>query len=150
ANWSFSMYPGLSLGAMNTLMQYGTDDQKQRFLTPLVEGRWLGTMCLTEAQCGTDLGQLKTRAEPQDDGTYKLNGSKIFISAGEHDLTENILHIVLARLPDAPKGTRGISLFLVPKLRANDDGSVGEANGVSCGSIEHKMGIKASATCVIN
>ncbi|TVT33925.1 acyl-CoA dehydrogenase C-terminal domain-containing protein [Marinobacter vinifirmus] len=150
ANWSFSMYPGLSLGAMNTIFLHGTDEQKQTYLVPLTEGRLGGTMCLTEPQCGTDLGQVKTRAEPQADGSYKLTGTKIFISSGEHDLTENIVHIVLARLPDAPKGTKGISLFIVPKFLPAADGGVGERNGVSCGSLEKKMGIKASATCVMN
>ena len=150
ANWWFSMYPGLSLGAMNTIQLHGDDQQKQTYLVPLTEGRWAGTMCLTEPQCGTDLGQVKTKAEPQGDGSYKISGTKIFISSGDHDLTENIVHIVLARLPDAPKGTRGISLFIVPKIKVNDDGSLGEANGVSCGSLEKKMGIKASATCVMN
>jgi alkylation response protein AidB-like acyl-CoA dehydrogenase len=147
ANWSFSMYPGLSLGAMNTIMMHGSEAQKQEYLVPLTEGRWGGTMCLTEPHCGTDLGQMKTRAEPQADGSYKITGTKIFISSGEHDLTENIVHIVLARLPDAPAGTRGISLFIVPKYLP---GKIGEDHGVSCGSIEHKMGIKASATCVMN
>jgi alkylation response protein AidB-like acyl-CoA dehydrogenase len=150
ANWSFSMYPGLSLGAMNTIFLHGSDDQKDTYLTPLTEGRWGGTMCLTEPQCGTDLGQVKTRAEPQADGSYRLTGTKIFISSGDHDLTENIVHIVLARLPDAPKGTRGISLFIVPKFLPGADGGIGERNGVSCGSLEKKMGIKASATCVMN
>ncbi|MGH8505138.1 MAG: acyl-CoA dehydrogenase C-terminal domain-containing protein [Stenotrophobium sp.] len=150
ANWSFTMYPGLSLGAMNTVMQHATEEQKKLFMPPLVEGRWTGTMCLTEPQCGTDLGQVKTRAEPQADGTYKITGTKIFISAGDHDLTENIIHIVLARLPDAPPGTRGISLFIVPKVLANADGSLGERNHVVCSALEHKMGIKASATAVIN
>ncbi len=150
ANWSFTMYPGLSLGAMNTIMQHGTDAQKNTFMPPLVEGRWAGTMCLTEAHCGTDLGQMKSKAEPQADGSYKITGTKIFISAGEHDLAENIIHIVLARLPDAPAGTRGISLFIVPKFLVNADGSLGARNGIACGSIEHKMGIKASATCVMN
>lgn len=153
ANWSFSMYPGLSLGAMNTIFLHGSDDQKHTYLTPLTEGRWAGTMCLTEPQCGTDLGQVKTKSEPQADGSYKLTGTKIFISSGDHDLTENIVHIVLARLPDAPKGTRGISLFIVPKFMPADgaNGSgVGARNGVNCGSLEKKMGIKASATCVIN
>jgi alkylation response protein AidB-like acyl-CoA dehydrogenase len=150
ANWSFTMYPGLSLGAMNTIMQHATDEQKALYMPPLTEGRWTGTMCLTEPQCGTDLGQVKTKAEPQADGSFKITGTKIFISAGEHDLAENIIHIVLARLPDAPKGTKGISLFIVPKFVPKADGSVGERNGVACGSIEHKMGIRASATCVIN
>jgi alkylation response protein AidB-like acyl-CoA dehydrogenase len=124
--------------------------QKNMYMPPLVEGTWSGTMCLTEPQCGTDLGQVKTKAEPQADGSYKLTGTKIFISAGEHDLAENIIHIVLARLPDAPKGTRGISLFIVPKFLPDAQGKVGERNPVTCGSIEHKMGIKASATCVLN
>ncbi|SFL93377.1 acyl-CoA dehydrogenase C-terminal domain-containing protein [Marinobacter zhejiangensis] len=150
ANWSFSMYPGLSLGAMNTIYLHGNDEQKQTYLVPLTEGRWGGTMCLTEPQCGTDLGQVKTKAEPQADGSYKITGTKIFISSGEHDLTENIVHIVLARLPDAPKGTRGISLFIVPKFLPDGNGGMGERNGVSCGSLEKKMGIKASATCVMN
>ena len=150
ANWPFSMYPGLSLGAMNTVMQHGTEQQKTTYLTPLTEGRWAGTMCLTEPHCGTDLGQVKTRAETNSDGSYALTGTKIFISSGEHDLTENIIHIVLARLPDAPKGTRGISLFIVPKFLVNPDGSLGERNQVSCGSLEHKMGIHGNATCVMN
>jgi alkylation response protein AidB-like acyl-CoA dehydrogenase len=150
ANWPFSMYPGLSLGAMNTIMQHGTEQQKLTWLVPLTEGRWAGTMCLTEPQCGTDLGQVKTRAEANADGSYAISGTKIFISSGDHDLTENIVHIVLARLPDAPKGTRGISLFIVPKVRVNDDGSLGARNAVSCGALEKKMGIKASATCVMN
>src|SRR5690606_4891411 len=147
ANWSFAMYPGLSLGAMNTIMMHGTDEQKEVYLTPLTEGRWGGTMCLTEPQCGTDLGQVKTKAEPQEDGSYKITGTKIFISSGDHDLTENVVHIVLARLPDAPKGTRGISLFIIPKYLP---GKIGESNGVSVGALEKKMGIKASATCVMN
>ncbi|MBK3732670.1 acyl-CoA dehydrogenase [Azospirillum brasilense] len=150
ANLSFGMYPGLSLGAYNALSTYGSEELKQRFLGRLVDGTWAGTMCLTEPHCGTDLGLIRTRAVPQEDGSHKITGTKIFISAGEHDLTENILHLVLARLPDAPAGTRGISLFLVPKFLPNGDGTVGPRNGVACGSIEHKMGIKASATCVMN
>ncbi len=150
ANWSWSMYPGLSIGAMNTIFLHGTDEQKKKFLDPLVSGEWMGTMCLTEPQCGTDLGQVKTRAEPNGDGTFSITGTKIFISSGDHDMTDNIIHVVLARLPGAPEGTRGISLFIVPKMQINADGSVGESNNVSCGSLEHKMGIKASATCVIN
>jgi alkylation response protein AidB-like acyl-CoA dehydrogenase len=150
ANWSWSMYPGLSLGAMNTLIEHGSEAQKNTYLTKLTRGVWTGTMCLTEAQCGSDLGLIRTKAEPLDDGSYAITGSKIFISAGEHDLTENIIHIVLARLPDAPKGSRGISLFLVPKILVNDDASLGEPNQVSCGSIEEKMGIKASPTAVLN
>ncbi len=147
ANWSFSMYPGLSLGAMNTIQLHGTEEQKQDYLVPLTEGTWGGTMCLTEPQCGTDLGQVKTKAEPQKDGSYKISGTKIFISSGDHDMVENIVHIVLARLPDAPKGTKGISLFIVPKYLP---GKIGEDNGVNVGSLEKKMGIKASATCVMN
>ncbi|MCM0613871.1 acyl-CoA dehydrogenase C-terminal domain-containing protein [Marinobacter sediminum] len=150
ANWSFSMYPGLSMGAMNTIFLHGSEDQKRTYLTPLTEGRWGGTMCLTEPQCGTDLGQVKTKAEPQADGSYHLTGTKIFISSGDHDLTENIIHIVLARLPDAPKGTRGISLFIVPKFMPGANDGIGERNAVTCGSLEKKMGIKASATCVMN
>lgn len=150
ANWSFNMYPGLSVGCINTIMQYGTAEQKKLYLPPLVAGQWTGTMCLTEPQCGTDLAQVKTRAEPQADGSYKLVGTKIFISSGEHDLADNIIHIVLARLPGAPEGTRGISLFIVPKMLANPDGSLGQRNPVNCGSIEHKMGIRASATAVLN
>ena len=150
ANWAFAMYPGLSVGCMNTIMQYGTPEQKATYMPALVEGRWSGTMCLTEPQCGTDLGQVKTKAIPQEDGTYKISGTKIFISAGEHDLTENIVHIVLARLPDAPEGTKGISLFIVPKFLVTENGDIGERNPVNCGSIEHKMGIKASATAVLN
>ncbi|KAF0809553.1 acyl-CoA dehydrogenase [Alcanivorax sp. S71-1-4] len=147
ANWSFAMYPGLSLGAMNTIMLHGTDEQKNTFLTPLTEGTWAGTMCLTEPQCGTDLGQVKTRAVPDGNSGYKITGTKIFISSGDHDLTENVVHIVLARLPDAPPGTKGISLFIVPKYLP---GKIGEDNGVSVGALEKKMGIKASATCVMN
>ena len=150
ANWAWGMYPGLSLGAMNTIYMHGTEEQKQRFLVPLTEGRWTGTMCLTEPQCGTDLGQVKTKAIPDGDGGYRLTGTKIFISSGEHDLTEQIIHIVLARLPDAPAGTRGISLFIVPKYNVNEDGSLGDRNPVSCGSIEEKMGIHGSSTCVMN
>ena len=150
ANWSWGMYPGLSHGAVNTIELHGTDSQKQRFLTPLVEGTWTGTMCLTEAHCGTDLGLLRTKAEAAADGSYQITGTKIFISSGEHDLTENIVHIVLARLPDAPIGVKGISLFIIPKFNVNDDGSIGERNTVRCGSIEHKMGIHGNATCVMN
>jgi alkylation response protein AidB-like acyl-CoA dehydrogenase len=150
ANWSFTMYPGLSLGAMNTIMQYATPELAQIYMPPLTEGRWTGTMCLTEPQCGTDLGQVKTRAEPRGDGSYAITGTKIFISAGEHDLAENIIHVVLARLPDAPPGTRGISLFVVPKRLPDAAGNAGESNHVLCASIEHKMGIKASATAVLN
>lgn len=150
ANWSWSMYPGLSHGAIATVETHGTPEQKDAYLPKLTSGEWTGTMCLTEPHCGSDLGILKSKAEPQADGSYKISGTKIFISAGEHDMAENIIHIVLARLPDAPEGTKGISLFIVPKFEVNDDGSIGERNAVSCGSIEHKMGIKGSATCVMN
>ncbi len=150
ANWSWGMYPGLSHGAMNTIAEHGTSDQKHTYLTKLVTGEWTGTMCLTESHCGTDLGMLRTKAEPQADGSYKVSGTKIFISAGEHDMADNIVHIVLARLPDAPQGTKGISLFIVPKFMANEDGTAGARNAVSCGSLEHKMGIHGNATCVMN
>ena len=150
SNTSWGMYPGLTQGAMSAIHAHGTQEQKQTYLTRMTEGRWTGTMCLTEAHCGTDLGIIKTRAVPQADGSYAISGSKIFISAGEHDMSENIVHLVLAKLPDAPAGTKGISLFIVPKFLPAGDGAVGERNALSCGSIEHKMGIKASATCVIN
>ncbi|WP_372810536.1 acyl-CoA dehydrogenase C-terminal domain-containing protein [Litorivivens sp.] len=150
ANWAWGMYPGLSLGAMNTLYVHGTDEQKDRYLPKLTTGEWTGTMCLTESHCGSDLGQMRTRAEPNDDGSFAITGTKIFISAGEHDLTDNIVHIVLARTPDAPEGTKGISLFIVPKFHVDENGEMGEFNNVSCGSIEHKMGIHGNATAVIN
>lgn len=150
ANLSFSMYPGLSHGAYSALMSHGSDELKARFLPKLIDGSWGGTMCLTEAHAGTDLGIINTKAVPAGDGTYAITGQKIFISAGEHDLTENIVHLVLAKLPDAPGGTKGISLFLVPKYLPTDDGGIGARNGVTCGSVEHKMGIKASATCVLD
>ncbi|MBU3005540.1 acyl-CoA dehydrogenase C-terminal domain-containing protein [Paraglaciecola arctica] len=150
ANWSWAMYPGLSHGAMNTIQTHGTEEQKELFLTRLTEGTWTGTMCLTEPQCGTDLGQVKTKATLNEDGTYDIVGTKIFISAGEHDLTENIIHIVLARLPGAPEGTRGISLFIVPKIQVDQQGNLGASNNVTCGAIEDKMGIKASSTAVLN
>lgn len=150
ANWAWSMYPGLSHGAMNTLAAHGTTEQQEAYLRRLVSGEWTGTMCLTESHCGTDLGLLKTRAEPNEDGSYSVTGQKIFISAGEHDLADNIVHIVLARLPGAPAGTRGISLFIVPKFILTDAGEAGPRNSVSCGSIEHKMGIHGNATCVLN
>lgn len=146
ANWAWSMYPGLSHGAKKTLDSHGTDEQQEIYLTKLVEGTWTGTMCLTEPHCGTDLGMLRTKAEPNDDGSYSISGTKIFISAGDHDLSENIVHIVLARLPDAPSGTKGISLFIVPKFMPD----TGERNQVECGSLEHKMGIHGNATCVLN
>jgi len=149
-NLSFGTYPGLSYGAYRALELHGSDDQKARFMPPLADGTWSGTMCLTEPHCGTDLGLIRTKAEPNGKGGYKITGTKIFISAGEHDLTDNIVHLVLAKLPDAPPGTKGISLFVVPKFQLNDDGTPGARNGVQCGSIEHKMGIKASSTCVMN
>jgi alkylation response protein AidB-like acyl-CoA dehydrogenase len=150
ANQSWAMYPGLSHGAYNALKAFGTPEQKQLFLPKLVSGEWTGTMCLTESHAGTDLGMLKTRAEPHADGSYAVTGTKIFISAGEHDLSKNILHLVLARLPDAPGGTKGISLFIVPKFLPDAQGNAGKRNGVKCGSLEHKMGIHGNATCVIN
>jgi alkylation response protein AidB-like acyl-CoA dehydrogenase len=149
-NLSFGTYPGLSLGAYNAIKLHAAEELKRLYLPKLADGSWSGTMCLTEPQCGTDLGLIRTRAEPQGDGTFAITGTKIFISAGEHDLTRNIVHLVLARLPDAPAGTRGISLFLVPKFLPRPDGSEGQRNGVACGGIEHKMGLKASATCVLN
>ncbi|CAJ0796954.1 3-methylmercaptopropionyl-CoA dehydrogenase [Ralstonia condita] len=150
ANQAWTMYPGLSHGAYEALHAHGTDELKQRYLPKLVSGVWTGTMCLTEPHCGTDLGILRTKAEPLADGSYAITGTKIFISAGEHDLSENIIHLVLARLPDAPGGTKGISLFVVPKFIPDANGNPGERNGVKCGSIEHKMGIHGNATCVIN
>lgn len=150
ANQAWTMYPGLSHGAYEALHAHGTDELKQRYLPKLVSGVWTGTMCLTEPHCGTDLGILRTKAEPLADGSYAITGTKIFISAGEHDLAENIIHLVLARLPDAPGGTKGISLFVVPKFIPDANGNPGERNTVKCGSIEHKMGIHGNATCVIN
>jgi alkylation response protein AidB-like acyl-CoA dehydrogenase len=150
ANQAWTMYPGLSHGAYEALHAHGTDELKQRYLPKLVSGVWTGTMCLTEPHCGTDLGILRSKAEPLADGSYAITGTKIFISAGEHDLSENIIHLVLARLPDAPGGTKGISLFVVPKFIPDANGNPGERNTVKCGSIEHKMGIHGNATCVIN
>jgi alkylation response protein AidB-like acyl-CoA dehydrogenase len=150
SNLSFGMYPGLSHGAYNAMALHGSDEQKSTYLPKLTDGTWSGTMCLTEPHCGTDLGLIRTKAEPNGDGGYRITGTKIFISAGEHDLTENIVHLVLAKLPDAPPGIRGISLFIVPKFLPKEDGTPGPRNGVACGSIEHKMGIKASSTCVMN
>ncbi len=150
ANWSWGMYPGLSHGARATLEEHGTPEQQETYLTKLVTGEWTGTMCLTEPQCGSDLGILTTKAEPNADGSYSITGTKIFISAGEHDMVDNIVHIVLARLPGAPEGTKGISLFIVPKCLPDADGNAGERNAVTCGSIEHKMGIHGNATCVMN
>jgi alkylation response protein AidB-like acyl-CoA dehydrogenase len=149
-NISFGLYPGLSHGAYLALKSHGSDELKDFYLPKLVSGEWSGTMCLTEPHCGTDLGLLRTKAVPQENGSYKLTGSKIFISAGEHDMSENIIHLVLARLPDAPPGIKGISLFLVPKFLSDESGKPGARNGVSCAAIEHKMGIKASATCQMN
>jgi alkylation response protein AidB-like acyl-CoA dehydrogenase len=146
ANQAWTMYPGLSHGAYEALHAHGTDEQKKLYLPKLTSGEWTGTMCLTEPHCGTDLGLLRTRAEPQPDGSYKLTGNKIFISAGEHNMTSNILHLVLARLPDAPQGSKGISLFAVPKFNVNADGSLGSRNGIYCGGLEHKMGIHGNAT----
>ena len=150
ASLSFKLYSELSIGAYNCINHHATEEIKNKYLPKIVEGKWSGTMCLTEPVCGTDLGLLKTKAEEQNDGTFKLNGQKIFITSGDHDLTENIIHLVIARATDSPKGTKGISLFLVPKFRVNDDGSLGQRNGISTGSIESKMGIKGSATCVLN
>lgn len=150
SNWAWSMYPGLSHGACHTISHHGTDEQKQQFMPNLIEGSWTGTMCLTESHCGTDLGMLRTKAEPNADASYSISGTKIFISSGEHDMADNIVHIVLARLPDAPKGTKGISLFIVPKFNLDADGNVGDRNAVSCGSLEHKMGIHGNSTCVMN
>jgi len=150
ASLSFKLYSELSIGAYNCISHHATDFIKNKFLPQMVQGKWSGTMCLTEPVCGTDLGLLKTKAVEQPDGTYKLSGQKIFITSGDHDLTENIIHLVLARTTDAPSGTKGISLFLVPKIQVKEDGSLGPRNGVSTGSIESKMGIRGSATCVLN
>ena len=150
ASLSFKLYSELSIGAYNCLNHHATDSIKDKFLPKMVEGKWSGTMCLTEPVCGTDLGLLKTKAIEQEDGTFKISGQKIFITSGDHDLTENIIHLVIARASDSPTGTKGISLFLVPKFIVNKDGSIGSRNGVSTGSIESKMGIKGSATCVLN
>jgi len=150
ANQAWTMYPGLSHGAYEALVAHGSDEQKKTYLPKLTSGHWTGTMCLTESHCGTDLGMLRTKAEPQADGTYKLTGNKIFISAGEHDMAENIIHLVLARLPDAPAGSKGISLFVVPKYNVKPDGSLGERNPIFCGALEHKMGIHGNATAQLN
>ena len=150
ANQAWAMYPGLSHGAYECLHEHGTQEQKRVYLPKLVSGAWLGTMCLTEPHCGTDLGLIRTRAQPQPDGTYAITGTKIFISSGEHDLGENIVHLVLARLPEAPEGTKGISLFVVPKFLPDGQGEPGARNAVTCGSIEHKMGIHGNSTCVMN
>jgi alkylation response protein AidB-like acyl-CoA dehydrogenase len=150
ASLSFKLYSELSIGAYNCISHHATDSIKNKFLPKMVQGKWSGTMCLTEPVCGTDLGLLKTKAVEQSDGTYKLSGQKIFITSGDHDLTENIIHLVIARAADSPAGTKGISLFLVPKFIVNEDGSIGSRNGISTGSIESKMGVKGSATCVLN
>ncbi len=150
ANLAWGNFPLLSHGAIEALKQHGEAWQHEAFLKPLIEGRWTGTMCLTEPHCGTDLGLLKTKAEPNADGSYSITGTKIFITAGEHDLTGNIVHLVLAKLPDAPPGAKGISLFVTPKFKVDREGKVGERNALRCGSIEHKMGIKGSVTCVMN
>ena len=150
ANQAFEMYHGLTSGAVNALLAKGSEEQKAKYVPKMVEGIWTGTMNLTEPHCGTDLGLIKTKAVPNGDGSYAIIGTKIFISAGEHDLSENIIHLVLAKTPDAPEGSKGISLFVVPKFMVGDDGSVGERNAVSCGSIEHKMGIHGNSTCVMN
>ena len=150
ASLSFKLYSELSIGAYNCISHHASDSIKNKFLPKMVEGKWSGTMCLTEPVCGTDLGLLKTKAVEQSDGTFKLSGQKIFVTSGDHDLTENIIHLVIARASDSPTGTKGISLFLVPKFIVNDDGSIGPRNGISTGSIESKMGIKGSATCVLN
>ena len=147
---SFKLYSELTIGAYNCISHHATEEMKEKYLPKMVEGKWSGTMCLTEPVCGTDLGLLKTKAIEQSDGTYKISGQKIFITSGDHDLTENIIHLVIARSTDSPSGTKGISLFLVPKFIVKDDGSVGPRNGVSTGSVEKKMGIKGSATCVLN
>jgi alkylation response protein AidB-like acyl-CoA dehydrogenase len=149
ANQAWTMYPGLTHGAHAALHAHGTDDQKKTYLRKMTSGEWTGTMCLTEPHCGTDLGLMRTKAEPQPDGSYRITGNKIFISAGEHDMTENIIHLVLARLPDAPPGIKGVSLFIVPKFMVNADGSLGERNGIYCGGLEHKMGIHGNATAQI-
>jgi alkylation response protein AidB-like acyl-CoA dehydrogenase len=150
SNMAFAMYPGLTHGAIASLLVKGSPEQQQKYVPNMVSGKWGGTMNLTEPQCGTDLGLIRTRAEPQADGSYAITGTKIFISSGEHDLTENIIHLVLAKTPGAPESSKGISLFVVPKFMVGDDGALGERNAVSCGSIEHKMGIHANSTCVMN
>ena len=150
ANMAFSMYPGLTHGAISALIAKGSPEQQAMYLPKMISGEWSGTMNLTEPQCGTDLGLIRTRAEPQADGSYAITGTKIFISAGEHDLTSNIIHLVLAKTPGAPDSSKGISLFVVPKFLVDEDGSPGARNGVSCGSIEHKMGIHGNATCLLN
>ena len=150
ANQAFGMYPGLTTGAISALIAAGTDEQKEKYVAKMVSGEWLGTMNLTEPHCGTDLGMIRTKAEPQGDGSYAITGTKIFISAGEHDLTSNIIHLVLAKTPGAPDSAKGISLYIVPKFILDEYGEPGERNGVTCGSIEKKMGIHGNSTCVMN
>jgi alkylation response protein AidB-like acyl-CoA dehydrogenase len=150
ANQAFTMYQGLTHGAASAIIAHGTDEQKAKWLPNMVSCEWTGTMNLTEPHCGTDLGLMRTKAEPQDDGTYKITGQKIFISAGDHDMADNIVHLVLAKIPGGPEGIKGVSLFIVPKFLVNDDGSLGARNGVSCGKLEEKMGIHGNATCVMN
>ena len=150
ANQAFGMYPGLTNGAVSALLAKGSQEQKEKYLPKMISNEWTGTMNLTEPHCGTDLGMIRTKAEPQADGSYAITGTKIFISAGEHDMADNIIHLVLAKTPGAPDSTKGISLFVVPKFLVEEDGSIGERNGVVCGSIEHKMGIHGNATCVLN
>ena len=150
SNQAFGMYPGLTSAAIASILVKGTEEQKATYVPKMVSGAWGGTMNLTEPHCGTDLGLLRTKAVPNGDGTHAITGTKIFISSGEHDLTENIIHLVLAKTPDAPDNVKGISLFIVPKFMVNADGSLGARNAVTCGSIEHKMGIHANSTCVMN
>lgn len=150
SNWSWGMYPGLTAGAARCVRAHGSNEQKQLYLSKMVQGIWTGTMCLTEPHCGSDLGLLRTKAEPNTDGSYAISGTKIFISSGEHDLAENIIHMVIARVVGSPEGTKGISLFIVPKFLPDADGNVGERNGLKCGSLEHKMGIHGNSTCVMN
>ncbi|WP_371169218.1 acyl-CoA dehydrogenase C-terminal domain-containing protein [Aliiroseovarius sp. 2305UL8-7] len=150
ANQAFTMYQGLTHGAASAILAHGTDDQKATYLPKMVSCEWTGTMNLTEPHCGTDLGLMRTKAEPQDDGSYKVSGQKIFISAGDHDMSDNVIHLVLAKIPGGPEGIKGVSLFIVPKFNVNEDGSVGSRNGVSVGNIEHKMGIHGNSTCVMN
>nr|MCU0775283.1 acyl-CoA dehydrogenase N-terminal domain-containing protein [Ideonella sp.] len=150
ANQAWTMYPGLTHGAYECLHAHGTPEQKATYLPKLTSGEWTGTMCLTEPHCGTDLGLLRTKAEPMADGSHRITGNKIFISSGEHDLAANIIHLVLARLPDAPVGSKGISLFVVPKFLVNADGSLGARNAITCGALEEKMGIHGNATCQMN
>ena len=149
ANMAFAMYPGLTHGAYSAIHAHGSDALKEQYLPKLASGEWTGTMNLTEPHCGTDLGLLRTKAEPNSDGSFNITGQKIFISAGDHEMADNIIHLVLARTPDAPAGVKGISLFVVPKKFVNEDGSLGDMNAVSCGKLEEKMGIHGNATCVI-